>query len=615
MVRPSPLRAMLLRTAVAARGPLPAALILSVAAVACGRVEAAGRGHRAISGAEKATTSRPGAFPADTPAVPAQWRFPLHPPITTAPHAMVVTDAPLATHVGVEVLRAGGNAVDAAVATAFALAVVYPEAGNLGGGGFLVLKMADGRRAALDFREKAPLSASRDMYLDAQGNPTRASLEGWLASGVPGSVRGLWAAQRKYGSLPWARVVAPAIRLAEDGFPVDAHLHASLAAYQARLSLDSAAVAILYPGGEVPAEGTRLRNPDLARTLRRIAARGAAGFYVGPTARLIAAAMEAHGGNITERDLAGYRAAWRKPVEFTYRGHRVISMPPSSSGGLTLALIAGILQGYNLERLGWHSPAALQVTAEAMRRAFAARNALLGDPDFVRVPRDSFLSRAHAGVLRASIDTGRATPSAAIRPALTAAEGSNTTHLGVVDRRGNAVALTTTLNELYGSGVAIAGTGFFMNDEMDDFTSKPGTPNMFGLIQGTANAIAPGKRPLSAMTPTIVLDRAGRPLLITGARGGPHIISAAFQVLSNVVDYGMDVGAAVNAPRIHQQHLPDSLFVERNGFPPEVLEALRAKGQAIAPLGAIADAPTILRRGGLWTAGGDPRSGGRAEGY
>ena len=250
MVRPSPLRAMLLRTAAAARGPLPAALILSVAAVACGRVEAAGRGHRAISGAEKATTSRPGALPADTPAVPAQWRFPLHPPITTAPHAMVVTDAPLATHVGVEVLRAGGNAVDAAVATAFALAVVYPEAGNLGGGGFLVLRMADGRRAALDFREKAPLSASRDMYLDAQGNPTRASLEGWLASGVPGSVRGLWAAQRKYGSLPWARVVAPAIRLAEDGFPVDAHLHASLAAYQARLSLDSAAVAILYPGGE-----------------------------------------------------------------------------------------------------------------------------------------------------------------------------------------------------------------------------------------------------------------------------------------------------------------------------------------------------------------------------
>ena len=546
---------------------------------------------------------------------PTDWRYPLHPPVVTARHAMVVSDAPLATAVGVQVLRAGGNAIDAAIATAFALAVVYPEAGNLGGGGFIVARLPGSRRAALDFREQAPAAATPDMYLDSLGQLTNGSVIGWRASGVPGTVMGLWQAHRRFGRRPWASLLAPAIRLAERGFPVDAELHGSLARAQARLAPFPATAALLYPGGQVPATGSRMRNPELARTLRRIAREGAKGFYQGETADLITRAMAANGGLVTRADLRAYRAVWRQAVEFTYRGRKVISMPPPSSGGLTLALIAHILQGYDLRALGWASPEALHLTAEAMRRAFAERNAFLGDPDFASIPRDHFLSDTYAARIRATIDSLHASPSAAVRAGAPALSGTHTTHLGVVDARGGAVALTTTINDLYGSGVTIAGAGFLMNDEMDDFTTRPGSPNMYGLVQGVANAIAHGKRPLSAMTPVIVLDPAGRPLLVTGARGGPRIISAVYQVLSNVLDFGMDVGSAVAAPRIHQQHLPDTLYFEPGGFSPALLDSLRARGQTPVPMGGIGSAPSILRRGHLWTAYPDPRSSGAAQGY
>ena len=547
--------------------------------------------------------------------VPTDWRFPLHPPAVTARHAIVVSDAPLATAAGVQVLRAGGNAVDAAIATAFALAVVYPEAGNLGGGGFMLARLPDGTTAALDFRERAPAAATPDMYLDSLGQLTDGSLIGGRASGVPGTVMGLWEAHRRLGRRPWASLLAPAMRLAERGFVVDAHLHASLAHARERLAPFPATAALLYPGGRVPATGSRLRHPELARTLRRIAREGAKGFYQGGTAGLIARALAANGGLVTRADLAAYRAVWRDPVAFTYRGCRVIAMPPPSSGGLTLALIARILEGWDLGALGWHSPEALHLTAEAMRRAFAERNAFLGDPDFVSIPSDHFLSDPYVARLRATIDPLRATPSTAVRAGLPTLSATHTTHLGVIDAHGGAVALTTTLNDLYGSAVTIAGAGFLMNDEMDDFTNRPGTPNMYGLVQGAANAIAPGKRPLSAMTPIIVLDSADRPLLVTGARGGPRIISAVYQVLSNVLDFGMDVGSAVAAPRIHQQHLPDTLYYEPGGFTPALLDSLRARGQTLAPMNGIGNAPSILRRGEVWTAYPDPRSGGAAQGF
>lgn len=572
-------------------------------------------GHAAPTGAPAPAASAPIAAQ-EQARVPADWRFSLHPTFATAEHGMVATDAALGTRVGVDVLRAGGNAVDAAVATAFALAVVYPGAGNIGGGGFMVVRMADGRTAALDFREMAPQAATRNMYLDSAGNLTDRSVEGWLSSGVPGSVMGLWEAHRRFGSKPWATLLAPAIRMAEEGFVVDADLHRSLEYSQKRMSQYPGSAALFYPGGQPPAEGSTFRNPALAHTLRLIAERGPAGFYEGETAETIEREMKANGGIITREDLKRYVAKWRDPVEFTYRGHRIISMPPSSSGGLTLALIADILSGYDLRSLGWHTPAHLHFLAEAMRRAFADRNALLADADFTPVPRDQFLSPAYAARLRATIDPNKATPSSEVRPGLgVAAGGTHTTHFGVVDAQGDAVALTTTLNNGYGSGVTIAGAGFLMNDEMDDFAAKPGSPNMFGLVQLEANAIAPGKRPLSAMTPTIVLDEQGKPMMVAGASGGPRIITAVFQVLSNVLDFGMDVGSGVAAPRVHQQHLPDVLYYESRGVTPDLLQALGGMGYQTPNTGGVGDACTIVRTGNVWTGLADPRGGGVAEGY
>jgi gamma-glutamyltranspeptidase / glutathione hydrolase len=563
------------------------------------------------------STAPPGAAAgADLSRIPQQWPHDVAAPPATAASAMVVTDAPLATEVGVQVLRDGGNAVDAAVATAFALAVVYPEAGNIGGGGFMVARMADGATAALDFREKAPLAAHRDMFLDAAGNLTDRSVIGHLAAGVPGAVMGLWEAHQRFGTAAWADLLAPAIRLAEDGFTVDARLAASMRADAPRLGRFGGSAGLYLPGGAPLEEGSHWRNPDLGRVLRRIAEQGPAGFYEGETADLIVAEMRRGSGIITHEDLRDYRAEWRTPIEFAYRGHRIISMPPASSGGITLAIMANVLEGFPLDRLGWDSDVSLHLVAEAMRRAFADRNHFLGDPDFVAFPQELLVSREYAARLGATIDRGRATPSADVRPGLAAlAEPQQTTHFSVVDGLGNAVALTTTINELYGSAVTVSGAGFLLNNEMDDFAAKPGAPNMFGLVQGEANVIEPGKRMLSAMTPTIVLDRSGDVLMVTGARGGPRIITAVFQVISNVVDHGMDVSAAVRAPRIHHQHLPDVLYHEPEGLAEQRIQQLRAMGHQVAPRATVGTAPTIVRRGGVWTGAHDPRTGGLAAGF
>jgi gamma-glutamyltranspeptidase/glutathione hydrolase len=548
---------------------------------------------------------------ATVPTVPAGWRFPVSGAVATGEHAILVTEEPLATHVGLEVLRAGGNAVDAAVATAFALAVTYPVAGNLGGGGFAVVRTADGKTYALDFRETAPLGATRDMYLDAQGKPTEDSVVGPRAAGVPGSVAGLWALHGRLGSKPWAELLAPAIRLAEDGFPVSERFHKSIVDEGEEMRRFPASAAQFFPGGEPPAVGATFKNPDLARTLRRIAEHGADGFYLGETAELVAEEMRRSGGVITREDLAGYRAKWRDPIEFDYRGYHVISMPPPSSGGIALAEIAHILAGYDLAALGWHSVEHVHLVAEAIRRAFADRNALLGDPDFVPWNR-SILTDGYAKKRRETIDLHKASRSDQTGPGFR--EGTDTTHFAVVDEKGNVVALTYTLNRLYGSGVTVAGAGFLLNDEMDDFAAKPGTPNSYGLVQGEANAVGPGKRPLSSMSPTIVVDRGGRVVLVTGARGGSRIITAVFQVMSNALDFGMDAYAAVATPRVHHQHLPDLLFVEPEGLPSDTLRALERLGHA-TKAGGSGVAPTIVRRGNTWTAAPDPRRGGAAEGY
>ena len=537
--------------------------------------------------------------------------------VSQSSNGMVASDSRVAAEVGARVLANGGNAIDAAVATAFALAVVYPEAGNIGGGGFLVARMADGTTAALDFREKAPLAATRDMYLDARGNVTDKSLIGHLASGVPGSVAGLWTAHQRFGSKPWAELIAPAIEFAERGFTVDAHFADVVRGHESRLKQFPGSAALFLSGGQPPSQGATWKNPELAAVLRRIAQEGPQGFYEGETARLIVEEMKRGGGLITLEDLRRYQATWRQPVEFVYRGHRVISMPPSSSGGLTLALMANILDGYDLQKLGWRSAESLHLMTEASRRAFADRNHFLGDADFVKVPRERLLSVEYAARQRATIARDRATPSSAIKPGLgEVVESDQTTHFSVVDARGNAVGLTTTINELFGSAVTVTGAGFLLNDEMDDFTSKPGVPNMFGLVQGEANAIAPGKRMLSAMTPTIVLDRGGRPLLITGARGGPRIISAVFQIMSNVIDYDLPLDQALGAPRIHHQHLPDELYFEKDALTPDARAALEKMGHKVVERsGYIGAAPTLLRRGAVWLGAADPRSGGGAVGH
>jgi len=579
-----------------------AALALVVSVVACG-------GHARAPASAPASARASAPAPASTPAFPPDWPFAQGAPTPHSARGMVTTDAALATRVGVDVLARGGNAVDAAVATAFALAVVFPTAGNIGGGGFMVARVG-GKDFALDFRETAPGAATRDMYLGPDGKPTRDSRDGWRSVGVPGSVAGLWEAWHTLGSKneTWAELLAPAIDLADRGFAVDEPFARQIAIVQQRLARYPTTASLFLPNGAPPAVGTTWRDPELAAVLRRIAEQGPAGFYQGSVADAIARAMKQGGGLVTQQDLGGYRAKWRTPLEYQYRGRRAVGMPPPSSGGLTMAMIAHILEGYDLRAMGWHSAEQVHVTAEAMRRAFAARNAKLGDPDFVRNPVGELMSPAWADAQRATIRLDRATPTRELFPALAGAnEGPHTTNLSVVDAAGDAVAMTTTLNAWFGSGVAVPGLGFVLNDEMDDFATVPGTANMFGLVQGEPNAIAPGKRMLSSMSPTIVLGPGGEVDLVLGAAGGSRIITTVLEQLSNAVDFGMEIGDAVRAPRYHQQDSPDVLFLEPHALPDGVVDALQRMGHTIKEVPHLADGPGIGRARGLWEGAAEPR--------
>ncbi|MBA3258018.1 MAG: gamma-glutamyltransferase, partial [Gemmatimonadales bacterium] len=520
-----------------------------------------------------------------------EWSFRGDAKVTEADSAMVVSGHPLASEIGRDLLRRGGNAVDAAVAVGFALAVAHPEAGNLGGGGFMVIRTTDAEVRALDYRETAPTRATRDMYLDERGEPTERSVTGHLAAGVPGSVAGLVEAHRALGRLPLAAVIEPAIRLARDGFVVDQYRSQSIADDSARLALFPASRASFLPGGRPPEPGSVLRQPDLAATLTAIRDGGAAGFYRGRVADLIVAEMGRGEGMISHEDLAGYEAIWREPVGISYRGHTIYSMPPASSGGVTMGQILNIMEGYDpLPPFG--SPALLHREAEAMRRAFTDRNTYLGDPAFVQNPLDRLLSKKYAANLRAEIGE-RASPTPLFDPAVRA--GSSTTHYSVVDAEGNAVSCTTTLNNSYGSAVTVAGAGFLLNDEMDDFATAPGKPNLYGLVQGEANAIAPGKRMLSAMTPSIVLDPRNQLHMVVGTPGGPRIITMVYHVISNVIDHRMPLPEAVTAPRMHHQALPDSVIVESDGFTGTTLDSLRARDHDIALRDPRGDVEAIIR--------------------
>ena len=523
-----------------------------------------------------------------------------------AQNAVVVSANELASRAGVDMMKAGGNAVDAAVATGFALAVVLPEAGNLGGGGFMLIRMADGAVHFLDYREKAPAAATANMYLDAQGNVIEnASLLGYKAIAVPGSVAGLAFAQKRYGKLPLTQVMAPAIKLAREGFVLTYEDAEDLR--DPDLAHFPESKRIFQRDGNPYQPGDVLRQPDLARTLERIA-KNPDDFYHGALAQELSAAMKKGGGLITPNDLASYEVKERKPIRGTYRDYDIISAPPPSSGGIALLEILNILEGYDLNKYGNRSADAIHVVTEAFRRAFFDRAEFLGDPDFAKIPVAQLIDKRYAAGWRESIDPAHASPSkdlrrpavfneletyAAVHPLIPTAtnEPSNTTHYSVVDPSGNAVAVTTTLNDAFGSHVTAEGLGFLLNDEMDDFTSKEGVPNVYGLIQGPANAIGPGKRPLSAMTPTVVL-KDGKLYLVLGAEGGPTIITTVANILMGVVDFGLDIQESVNAPRFHHQWLPDELRLE-DRISPDTVRLLKNKGHKIQMEHFWADAECI----------------------
>jgi gamma-glutamyltranspeptidase/glutathione hydrolase len=530
--------------------------------------------------------------------------------------AMVVAQEELATDIGVSILRAGGNAVDAAVAVGFALAVTHPYAGNLGGGGFMLIRMADGRASFIDFREKAPGRASRDMYLDADRNPTNESVVGWRSAGVPGTVRGFELAHKKYGRKSWADLVSPAVALADKGFPVSRWQMNSWRRAAPLLSQFPESQRIFLKGGAFYGWQETFRQPELARALERIGRLGARDFYEGETAHLLANAMAKNGGLITLADLHDYKAVERAPLEGDYKGYRIITSPPPSSGGVGLLQMLAMLNTTGYEKYGAGSAEAYHYMAEVMRRFYADRSQDLGDPDFVKNPISALLAPSYMQARRATIDPEHATPSDSVKPGLPAEhEGTNTTHYSIVDEEGNAVAVTYTLNDAYGSGVTVPGAGFLLNDEMDDFAAKPGTPNMFELVQGEANAIAPGKRPLSSMVPTIIV-KDGKPFLILGAPGGPVIITAVLQVILNVIDFGMNVQDAVDFPRVHQQWKPGRLDMEK-GVSPDTIALLQRMGYAVQVGNPQVTARVeAIEISDAWVQGGhDGRGPGKAEGY
>ena len=539
------------------------------------------------------------------------------PPAVEAVHGMVVSANRLASEVGVEILRQGGNAIDAAVAVGYVLAVVDPCCGNIGGGGFMLAQLADGRAIFLNFRETAPAAATRDMYLDPRGQVIRgASLYGWRAVAVPGTVLGLDTALTRYGTLPRAVVMAPAIRLARDGFVLNRFDTDILAHSAERLRRQpNVARIFLRPDGSPPQPGDRLVQPALARTLQAIAADGPDAFYRGRIPQAVEAASRAGGGIITAADFAAYRITESAPLRCLYRGFTFLLAPPPSSGGVTLCEILHVLQGYDMHALGFHSAQAVHVMVEAMRHAYLDRNTFLGDPAFVRNPVRWLLSDGHIAAIRAQIGD-RATPSSALVPGTPPEEKPQTTHYSVMDRAGNAVAVTYTLNGFFGADVMAGDSGFLLNDEMDDFTSKPGVPNLFGLVQGEANAIAPGKRPLSSMSPTVVL-RDNKPFLVLGSPGGARIITIVLQVALNLLDYAMAPQQAVDAPRIHHQWLPDEVFSEPFALSPDTQALLERMGYRIheqRPWGAaelIAVGPAAERTSGTADEPADSALSGR----
>jgi len=547
--------------------------------------------------------------------VPASAREPVR-----AVHGMVVAQEPLAADVGLAVLQSGGNAIDAAVAVGFALAVTHPSAGNLGGGGFILVRLANGQSTFLDFREEAPQKATRDMYIGADGKATNESIYGWRSSGVPGSVAGFDLAAKKFGTKPWAELVAPAVKLAQDGFVVSKALANSLAG-EASLAKDPESKRIFLHGGVPFQPGDRLRQPELAATLERIARNRAKGFYEGLTAARLAQAMTLHGGLITTEDLKRYKVHEREPLTGNYGGYSIITAPPPSAGGVGLLQMMGILEGTHYDSNGPNSPKAVHYAAEAMRRFYADRSEYLGDPDFYNVPVRPLLAPSYLARRRASIDPEHATPSDLIEPGLprTAVarasryESTETTHFNVVDAQGNAVAVTYTLNNSYGNGITVPGLGFLLNDEMDDFAAQPGVPNMFGMVGGDANAIEPGKRPLSSMTPTII-TKEGKFFLVVGAPGGSRITTGVMQVILDVLDFHLNAQDAVDLPRFHQQWKPDVLYLQR-GFSPQTTGLLEKMGYPIKPIDGVARVELIVKNGSQLEGGTESRSNGKAAGY
>ncbi len=554
-----------------------------------------------------------------------------------AAHGMVVSSHELASQAGLQIMQAGGNAVDAAVATGFALAVVHPPAGNIGGGGFMLIRMADGKTHFLDYREKAPAAATRDMYLDAQGNVIEGASEiGYKAIGVPGSVAGMVYAERKYGKLTLQQVMAPAIKLAREGYALTWDEAEQM--HDEYLAKFPESHRVFQRNGDYYKPGEIFRQPDLARTLERIA-HNPDDFYHGSLARELAAAIQKGGGLITADDLAHYEVKEREPVRGTYRGYDIISAPPPSSGGIVLIESLNILEGYDLARMESRSAQSIHFTVEAFRRAFFDRAEFMGDPDFSKLPVAQLIDKKYAAAWRETIDPVRASPSKDLKrpavfsqleqyaaehpPGLAPRESQHTTHYSVVDAEGNAVAVTTTINDWFGSRVTADGLGFLLNDEMDDFSSKPGVPNSDGLIQGAANAIGPGKRPLSSMTPTIVAHD-GKPFLVLGSPGSSKIITTVANVLMGVVDYGMNIQEAVNAPRFHNQWLPDVVNVEK-WFSPDTVNILRHMGYNVevglhygsfeSPYWSDAECIAVDPKTGERLGASDGRSNGKAVGY
>ena len=496
-----------------------------------------------------------------------------------AENGIVVTAQHLATRVGVDVLKDGGNAVDAAVAVGYALAVVYPAAGNIGGGGFMTIQLADGRKTFLDFREKAPLAATANMYLDKDGNVVKgASTTGHLAVGVPGTVSGMEYALQKYGTMKRAAVLAPAVRYAKDGFLLDQGDIDMLATATEDFKRDPATAATFLNRGEPFQIGQKIVQADLAKTLQAVADKGADGFYKGAVGAAIVASSQAGKGILTQADLDQYATRELKPVECNYRGYGIVSAPPPSSGGVVICEILNILEGYPLKEMGFRSAQSVHYQIEAMRHAYVDRNNSLGDPDFVKNPLDRLLDKNYAAQIRSVIAPDKAGVSKDIKPGVAPHEGSNTTHYSIVDKFGNAVSVTYTLNDWFGAKVTAATTGVLLNNEMDDFTAKVGVPNLYGLVQGEANKIEPGKRPLSSMSPTVV-TKDGKTVMVVGTPGGSRIITAVLHTIINMIDYGMDAQEAVDAPKFHQQWLPEATNVDNFALSPDTRKILEAWGQ------------------------------------